>query len=720
MSNHKIPGARPRALAVAVTLACLAPAAMAAGRQDLNTANLAQMQARYSSFVSANGAPSMAHTRHERLLGMDSESRLLLAKRHSDFGKRNTRYEQTFRGIPIYGENIIVSENAKTGRVEALFGRMVTGLASEIPTTPSRVFQGQAIAIAKQAALGSASARVDAQKSRFMIYVDDSNRAHRAYVVQLSSTLRGAPTAPLVIVDADSGKVLLKRENLQTDAVGTGPGGNTKTGQYEYGVDFGFLDVGVSGSTCTMLTSKVKTVDLNHASRYPTGSDPAFSYTCPRHTGDTINGAYSPLNDAHYFGHVVFDMYSAYMNAAPLTVTLTLGVHYGTNYENAAWNSGTSTMIFGDGKNTFYPLVSLDVLGHEVSHGYTSQNSNLNYDSGQSGGMNEAFSDIAGEASEYFMNGSNDFLVGAQIFKANGALRYMCNPPQDGISIDNAANMPPGGMDNHYSSGVYNKAFCLLANSAGWTTQTAFQAFARANRDYWTPTTKWNDGACGVQRAAEDMGMNVNDVATAMAGVGVFATGTNCGTVDNTAPVANFTYSISGLNVNFTDTSFDAQGNITDWSWDFGDGGTSTATSPSHAYAAAGTYSVTETVTDEGGLSSSKTTTVTVGGACSGHRLCSGNGVSLPSVATGNWSTYYAMAVQAGHTATFTIAGGTGDADLYVRAGGVPTQNKYDCRPYLSGNNETCTFTPAVNTTYIVRVRAFSAYSGVTLTGTSN
>ena len=67
------------------------------------------MQARYSSFVSANGVPSMAHTRHERLLNMDSESRLLLSRRHSDFGKRNTRYEQTFRGLPIFGENVIVS-----------------------------------------------------------------------------------------------------------------------------------------------------------------------------------------------------------------------------------------------------------------------------------------------------------------------------------------------------------------------------------------------------------------------------------------------------------------------------------------------------------------------------------------------------------------------------------------------------------------------------------
>jgi Zn-dependent metalloprotease len=613
MSYPTLSGARPRALAVAVTLCCIAPAAMAAGHMNLQSADLAQLQARYSSFVSTNGVPSMAHTRHERLLGMDSESRLLLTKRHTDSVKRNTRYQQTFRGIPIYGENVIVSENARTGRVEALFGRVVTGLQNEISTAPARIGSAQALDIARQAALGSPTARIDAHKSSFMIYVDAANRAHRVHVVMLSSEVRGRPTAPLVIVDADSGKVLLKRENLQSDLVGTGPGGNEKTGQYEYGTDFGFLDVGVSGTTCTMETSQVRTVNLNNRSTPPTSSDPPYSYTCPRNTFKFVNGGYSPLNDAHYFGHVVFNMYFDWLAAAPINTKLILGVHYKVAYENAHWNPTTSTMYFGDGKNTFYPLVSLDVLGHEVSHGYTTQNSNLNYDSGQSGGMNESFSDMAGEAAEFYMTGTNDFLVGGQIFKgaAGTGLRYLCNPPQDGISIDNAADMPPGGMDNHYSSGVYNKAFCNLAKSPGWTTQTAFLAFARANRDYWTASTQWNDGACGVQVAAADMGMNTAQVAAAFATVGVTPTGAAC-PGSNTAPVANFSVTKAGLIVKFTDASTDAEGNITVRSWDFGDGSSSTATSPTHKYAAPGRYTVKETVTVAGGLSSTKTSMVAV------------------------------------------------------------------------------------------------------------
>ena len=90
-----------------------------------------------------------------------------------------------------------------------------------------------------------------------------------------------------------------------------------------------------------------------------------------------------------------------------------------------------------------------------------------------SGGMNEAFSDMAGEAAESFMKKSNDFMVGADIFKKNGALRYMFNPPKDGRSIDHASKYN-SNMGVHYSSGVFNKAFYLLATTSGWDVRKAF------------------------------------------------------------------------------------------------------------------------------------------------------------------------------------------------------------------------------------------------------
>jgi endonuclease I len=65
----------------------------------------------------------------------------------------------------------------------------------------------------------------------------------------------------------------------------------------------------------------------------------------------------------------------------------------------------------------------------------------------------------------------------------------------------------------------------------------------------------------------------------------------------------------------------------------------------------------------------------------------------------------------------FQISGGTGDADLYVRFGVAPTTTSYDCRPFLSGNAETCTIASAQAGTYHVMLRADAAFSGVSLLG---
>ena len=810
-------------LAVATAMALFATGASAANRSDLHREDMVQIK-RANAAIAASGAADTAHSRHERALGLDADSRLFLIDRKTSNGVKNTRYLQTFRGIPVFGEHVVVSEDT-AGNVRTLFGQKVTDLASQIPAGGVRLNAGSALSIGKSAGLGNRVGfmRTSNESSKLMIYVDDAGRATKAYVVSYfaDTANNGSPTRPTVIVDANTGAVLKKFENLQHALVGTGPGGNTKTGQYEWGSGgiYGFLDVTQSGTTCTMNNTNVKTVNLNGG----TSGSTAFSYTCPRNTVKTINGAYSPLNDAHYFGGVIQNMYNAWTGSNALTFQLVMRVHYSTSYENAYWD-GTQ-MTFGDGASTFYPLVNADVSGHEVSHGYTEQHSNLTY-SGQSGGMNEAFSDMGGEATEYYWKGSNDFLVGAEIFKSTGALRYMCNPTQDGASIDNAANYT-SSLDVHYSSGVYNKAFCLLAKTTGWNTQKAFQVMARANANYWTASSTFNQGACGVETAATDLGYTKADVTAAFTAVGVScgaappppppptaltkgvpvtglsaATGaylnytlavpagaTNLtftisgGTGDadmyvkfgaaptdttydcrpyasgnaetctfaapsagtyyvalkgyaafsgvslvgnytapgsNTAPVANFTFTTNGLTATFTDSSTDAENNITARSWNFGDGTTSTATSPTKTYAAAGTYTVTETVTDAGGLTSTKSASVTVTStSCGGTVLCSGTAVALPSVATGAWSSIYTIVVPAGKTsAVFTISGGTGDADLYVRIGSAPTTTSYNCRPYTAGNTETCTFNAPTAGTYYVGVRAYSAYSGVSLKAT--
>jgi serine protease len=184
----------------------------------------------------------------------------------------------------------------------------------------------------------------------------------------------------------------------------------------------------------------------------------------------------------------------------------------------------------------------------------------------------------------------------------------------------------------------------------------------------------------------------------------------------NVAPTANFSSTTSGLTATFTDSSTDSDGSIASRSWNFGDGTTSTATNPSKTYSAAGTYSVVLTVTDNGGATNSVTKSVTVA-TSSGSVLTNGVAVTGLSAATGA-SVNYTMVVPAGATGLkFVTSGGTGDADMYVKFGSTPTDTVYDCRPYASGNAETCTIATAQAGTYYVRVKAYAAFSGVSLTG---
>ncbi|MBA8887488.1 PKD repeat protein [Dokdonella fugitiva] len=185
----------------------------------------------------------------------------------------------------------------------------------------------------------------------------------------------------------------------------------------------------------------------------------------------------------------------------------------------------------------------------------------------------------------------------------------------------------------------------------------------------------------------------------------------------NVPPVANFGVTTSGLTANFTDSSTDSDGTIASRAWTFGDGGTSTATNPSHTYASAGTYSVSLTVTDNGGATNTKTSSVTVstGG---GNVLQNGVPVTGLSATTGTNTAVYTMDVPAGATnLVFATSGSNGDADLYVKFGSAPTTSSYDCRPYTSSSSETCTFASPQVGTYYVMVRAYASFTGLSLTG---
>jgi PKD repeat protein len=186
----------------------------------------------------------------------------------------------------------------------------------------------------------------------------------------------------------------------------------------------------------------------------------------------------------------------------------------------------------------------------------------------------------------------------------------------------------------------------------------------------------------------------------------------------NAAPIANFTASVTGLKVLFTDTSSDSDGTVNAWAWNFGDQGTATTRNPQHTYAAAGNYTVTLTATDNAGAKSVKTATVTVASDAT-VLIKSGIAVANLGAAAGN-ELDFAIDVPAGKTKlTVTINGGVGDADLYVRRAAPPTTSTFDLRPYKWGNNETGSLTVAAAGRYFITLRAYADFSGVTLTATA-
>jgi len=442
-------------------------------------------------------------------------------------GNTKRKAQMFYKGVPVFGQSLVLEQDS-AGRNIGMQGSISVNISSDLSSVTPGMLHGKALGKLKQL-LGHNN--IKNSKTDLVIYINSDNKAQLAYRVEYLVSDSDVPSRPMAFVDANSGEILMSWEGLNhakkegkgkpggggggstTPTTLTGPGGNAKTGIYYYGSDFENLLATSNGSTCLLDSPNVITTDMGNSTRR--GS--TAQVTCGDTGQDLTNGAYAPMNDAQAFGNVIFDMYSDWYGVTPLSQKLEMRVHYGRNYENAFWDG--SAMSFGDGASTFHPLVSLDVSAHEVSHGVTEQRSGLIY-SGESGGMNEAFSDMAGEAAEYYMHGSNDWMVGEQIFKGNGALRYMDDPTKDGRSIAHASDMT-SGLDVHLSSGVYNKAFYLLSTTNGWSVEEAFGVMLRANDMYWTASSTFNAGACGVESAATDLGLNSSDVTAAFATVGV-------------------------------------------------------------------------------------------------------------------------------------------------------------------------------------------------------
>lgn len=428
-------------------------------------------------------------------------------------GTEHWRYQQQWLDLPIWGEFIDLHRRGSKGtfvRGRAAIDMPASRQASSLTETDvlNNLQKDVQTRYAKPAARWAFR---DSHAER--VWYIDKGKAVEAFAVYFRGEIQGEePLRFNALIDASNGTVIRKWNGL-THADAIGPGGNEKTGQYHFGTDLPTLDVTQNGTDCQMRNINVNTVNLNNSE-----SGTTHQFTCPENTYKETNGAYSPLNDAHFFGTSTYAMFQDWLGTPPLSFPLVLNVHYGQDYENAFWDG--ATMTFGDGGTTYYPLVDANVVAHEVAHGYTEQHSGLFYYD-ESGGINEAYSDMAGEALEYYVFGNVDWKVGATIYKdPEGALRYFEQPSRDGESIDSVDAYYPG-MDVHNSSGIYNRAFYLVANSQGWNVRKAFEVFSFANHYYWQPASTFVSAACDSIVSANDLGYAWEAVNNAFAEVGI-------------------------------------------------------------------------------------------------------------------------------------------------------------------------------------------------------
>ncbi|HHV7595798.1 TPA: peptidase M4 family protein, partial [Legionella pneumophila] len=146
---------------------------------------------------------------------------------------------------------------------------------------------------------------------------------------------------------------------------------------------------------------------------------------------------------------------------------------------------------------------------------------------GQSGGINESFSDMAAIALLDYLSkdypwywDGEDWTIGREAVKSGQPIRYLDDPAKDGMSIGHASEYTDA-LDVHITSGVFNKAFYLLAHKPGWSIQKAFQVMVDANMNYWSPIAYYDFAACGVIQATIDKHWDKTPVIEAFAEVGV-------------------------------------------------------------------------------------------------------------------------------------------------------------------------------------------------------
>jgi bacillolysin len=482
-------------------------------------------------------------------------------------GMEHYRYQQTLNGIAI--ENAMMLVHVANGKIISQNGKWIKDFPVGLQLAP---------ALTKENALKKALQNIGASKYKWELPAEEAflkreqNNFNatffpKAILVYYSgerdvipSTLRLAykldvyaqepVSRQIIFVDAANGNILGKRELIhETNATGTAQ--TAFSGTQTITTDF-------TGATYRLRETGrgagINTYNLLTGTNYGAAVD----FTDADNNWTNVNAAKDEYaTDAHWGTEKTYDYYFQKYGRNSidgLGMALNSYVHYSSAYFNAFWDGNRMTYGDGDVAHGNKPLTSLDVCGHEITHGVTERTSALVY-SYESGAMNEGFSDIFGTAIEAFARPTNtDWLIGGDFF----TIRNMSNP--------NAFSHPDtymgtywytGSGDNggvHYNSGVLNYWFYLLTvggsgtndhgapfNVTGLGMDTAAAIAYALNTLYLTPTSDYYAARLlGIQAAENLYGIGSNaaiQTANAWTAVGLYAATCNATSGLNAANV---------------------------------------------------------------------------------------------------------------------------------------------------------------------------------------
>jgi endonuclease I/fibronectin type 3 domain-containing protein len=409
--------------------------------------------------------------------------------------------------------------------------------------------------------------------------------------------------------------------------------------------------------------------------------------------------------------------------------------------DNSSWVTCVFELVCGGGGDTTAPSAPINLTGDNSVVGqlsldwFNNAESDLSgynvYRSSTSGSgftkLNSSLINVSNEIDDsveldtvyYYRvtavdNSGNESVNSSQI-----SVTSLDNPQTNNVLSNGVSKTSLSGNQNteqnftlSVPSGATNLSFNINGGTGDADLYVRFGSAATESAYDCRPYVGGNDESCDI--ANVQTGTYHVMVRAYSTYSGLSLTGSYTNPSSNNSPIASFTSNCNNLSCSFNaSNSTDSDGSITNYSWSFGASGVSV----SNNFASAGTFNVTLTVTDNQGLSNSTSQAITVTSPSAGNVLSNGVAVTGLSAAT-NSSVEYSMVVPTGASQlSFSIGGGTGDADIYVRFGNAPTTSVYDCRPYVGGNAEVCDISTAQAGTYYIIIRAYSDFNGVSLIG---